>query len=63
MHPTKIKKAITSFKENIHLKMTRKGPKHVVSEWKEIITKNSVAIDGHYNKVLVMNTTRCNLQK
>jgi hypothetical protein len=27
------------------------GPKHVVSEWKEII-KNFVAIDGHYNKVL-----------
>jgi hypothetical protein len=29
------------------------GPKHVVSEWKEIITKNVFAIDGHYNKVLV----------
>jgi hypothetical protein len=29
------------------------GPKHVVSEWKEmIIIKNFVAIDGHYNKVL-----------
>jgi hypothetical protein len=31
----------------------------VVSEWKEII-KNFVAIDGHYNKVLVMNAARCN---
>jgi hypothetical protein len=27
------------------------GPKHVVSEWNEII-KNFVATDGHYNKVL-----------
>jgi hypothetical protein len=27
------------------------GPKHVVSEWKEIIIKNFVAIDGHNNKV------------
>jgi hypothetical protein len=27
------------------------GPKHVVSEWKEIIVKNFVAIDGRYNKV------------
>jgi hypothetical protein len=32
------------------------GPKHVVSEWKEIIIKNFVAIDGHYNKVLVFFT-------
>jgi hypothetical protein len=28
------------------------GPKHVVSEWKEMIIKNFVVIDGHYNKVL-----------
>jgi hypothetical protein len=38
------------------------GPKHVVSEWKEII-KNFVAIDGQYNKVLVTNATACNPQK
>jgi hypothetical protein len=38
------------------------GLKHVVSEWKEII-KNLVAIDGHYNKVLVTNATGCNPQK
>jgi hypothetical protein len=35
------------------------GPKRVVSEWKEIIIKNFVAIDGHYNKVLVTNATGC----
>jgi hypothetical protein len=36
--------------------------KHVVSEWKEII-KNFVAIEGHYNKILVTNATGCNPQK
>jgi hypothetical protein len=36
-----------------------------MSEWKEIIIiiKKFVAIDGHYNKVLVTNATGCNPQK
>jgi hypothetical protein len=38
-------------------------PKHVVSEWKEIIIKNFVAIDGQYNKALVTNATGCNPPK
>jgi hypothetical protein len=29
-------------------------PKHVVSEWKEILIKNFVATDGHYNKVCML---------
>jgi hypothetical protein len=29
------------------------GPKHLVSELKELIIKSFVAIDGHYNKVLI----------
>jgi hypothetical protein len=32
--------------------------KHVVSERKEIIIKNFVAIDGHYNKVLIPYSDR-----
>jgi hypothetical protein len=35
-------------------------PKHVVSEWKEIIIKNFVATDSHYNKSLVSVTPKRN---
>jgi hypothetical protein len=49
-----------SFEASYCLPMKRKyspvdgphGPKHVVSEWKEIIIKN-FGIDGHYNAVRV----------
>jgi hypothetical protein len=50
-----VRRQQTSFKENIHLKMASHGPKQVESEWKEIIIKNFVTIDGHYNKFLGEN--------
>jgi hypothetical protein len=37
--------------------------KHLVREWKEIIIKNVVAIDSHYNKALVTKATGCNPQE